>query len=250
MTRIALLIPFYNEEQRFDFKKLTELATKAPMNIHVYLIDDGSTDWLANGLRSHISNNQTINVFVLQSTKNLGKAEAIRYGLCNIKLEEYSYFGFTDADFSSEPDEILRLANISIRSGGNLIFGCREMNDKNQIITSRYRYFQGELFSLITSKVLGHHLRDSQCGLKFIPVNRELKKAISTPFINQWLLDLELLLRLSQEAVIRIEEIPLRKWTHKTGSKVRLQHFISILWSLAYLRKKYGALKDINLVLK
>ena len=77
MTRIALLIPFYNEEGRFDLVKLKELATSSPAYLHTYLIDDGSTDLLSDILISYIRDSGITNISILKSARNLGKAEAL-----------------------------------------------------------------------------------------------------------------------------------------------------------------------------
>lgn len=246
MTRMALLIPFYNEEGRFDLLKLKELATSSPTYLHIYLIDDGSSDSLSDMLTSYIEASGIKNISILKSARNLGKAEALRFGLCNIKLDDLLYIGFTDADFSADPTEILRLAEIALQSKGELILGCRVKTGKNLISTTRFRYLQGELFSRVSSAFLGHHLVDVQCGLKYIPVDERLKSAISLPFMNRWLLDLELLLRLNRDAPIYIQEIHLQKWVHITGSKVRILDVFAISVALVRLRGKYGKLKILK----
>jgi dolichyl-phosphate beta-glucosyltransferase len=250
MTRVALLIPFYNEKDRFDLKQLERLNMNAPKNFYLYLIDDGSTDQFSHELEVFIEKNQYQNIEVIRNEENIGKAEALRFGLNSIQLRKFDYIGFTDADFSADSYEIMRLAKLALRDSKNAILGCRIRNGKNVINTTKYRYFQGQLFRKFSSLLLNHHLSDSQCGLKFFPVSSKLEDALCQPFMNTWLFDLELLLRLNQDSNFVVEEIVLEKWVHISGSKVKIRDSIAIFLTLLKLRVKYGTLKNLEIITK
>jgi dolichyl-phosphate beta-glucosyltransferase len=250
MTRVALLIPFYNEKNRFDLKQLESLTINAPKNLYLYLIDDGSTDQFSHELAVFIEKNQFQNIEVIRNGENIGKAEALRFGLNSIQLRKFDYVGFTDADFSADSYEIIRLAKLAFKDSGNAIFGCRIRNGRNLINTTKYRYLQGQLFRKFSSLLLNHHLSDSQCGLKFFPVSSRLENALRQPFMNTWLFDLELLLRLSRDSNFVVEEIVLEKWVHISGSKVKIRDSIAIFLTLLKLRVKYRTLKNLEIITK
>ena len=248
MTCVALLIPFYNEKHRFDLKQLESLILNAPKNLHLYLIDDGSTDQFSRELAVFIEKNQFQNIEVIRNDQNTGKAEALRFGLNSIQLRRFQYIGFTDADFSADSYEIIRLAKLASKDSENAILGCRIKSGKNIISTTKYRYLQGQLFRILSSLLLNHQLSDSQCGLKFFPVSSKLENALRQPFINTWLFDLELLLRLNQDSNFVVEEIVLDKWVHVSGSKVKIRDSIAIFFTLLKLRAKYGTLKNLDII--
>jgi dolichyl-phosphate beta-glucosyltransferase len=240
MAEIALVIPFFNERSRLKVELLTELSQRAGASLDIYLVDDGSTDGYGSEIRVSASILKLNNVQVISSKINLGKAEAIRFGANKIVLANYKIFGIADADFSANPEEIMRLAEIAMVASDTLVFGARVDIGTNLIETSSFRYAQGLLFNKLVTFILGYKFLDSQCGLKFFPVNTELVHAFERPFINRWLFDLEILLRLNKFEVSSMNEVVLHKWTHTKESKTSFRDLGPILVSLILLRLRYG----------
>jgi dolichyl-phosphate beta-glucosyltransferase len=244
----ALIVPFYNELERFDFHDLEELAKNSQELLDIYLVDDGSTDELPELIKVFISKSQNKNIFLLSTRENLGKANAIRYGFNKIPnlQNRYNFIGFTDADFSSPPSEIIRLAEFNINQRQDIVVGVRISTRENKITTTRYRYFQGKLFTLLVLSILGGNSLDSQCGLKFMKLSEEAISIFENEFMNSWLIDLEILCRLKKLQKVEILEVVLSEWVHKENSKTNLRDLPSVLRSLFRLRFKYGNLKDVK----
>jgi len=243
MTRVGLLIPFYNERLRFPTKYLLELSQNAPEGFHCYLIDDGSTDGLSEVLLTFLTSENLSNVSVIISPKNVGKANAIRFGFGNINLRKFDYVGFTDADFSAKPGEIIRLVEITSTSKKHMIFGARTKVEDNLIVTSRFRFLQGLGFNFLVWKMFGKRFLDLQCGLKFFYVGEHFISGLIEPFTNKWLFELELILRLNQLAALDIQEVVLASWEHVRDSKVSPRDSLGVIFGLFSLRKKYGMLR-------
>lgn len=243
--RIALIIPFYNELKRFDFEALNDLANSSINFLDIYLVDDGSTDELPNLIRPFIIKQKYTNLFLLSTKDNLGKANAIRFGFQAIysPLENYEFIGFTDADFSSPPSEIIRLARLCLEKN-RFVFGARIASIHNSIRTTRFRYIQGQFFTLLVEVILGGKFLDSQCGLKFLKISQEITRVFEEEFINDWLIDLEILCRIQELQIVEIIEEILQEWTHKKDSKTRIFDLPRILISLIKLRTKYGKISD------
>lgn len=239
-TRVGLVIPFYNERCRFPTEYLLELSQIAPEGLHCYLIDDGSTDGLSEMLLDFIISENLSNVSVVPSAKNVGKANAIRFGFESINLGKFDYVGFTDADFSAKPTEIIRLLKIICTSKKHMVFGARIKLENNLIITSRFRYLQGLGYNFLVWKMFGKKFLDLQCGLKFFVVDDQFIKSLIDPFINKWLFDLELVLRLKQLVGLDLQEVVLDSWVHVVDSKVSPRDTFGVLIGLFHLRKKYG----------
>lgn len=239
-TPIALIIPFYNEDSRFDFQAFSELAGISLEYLQIVMVDDGSEDDLAEKIKVFVYQNHITNVNIIKRPTNLGKADAIRFGIQSLESNNFTHVGFTDADFAAPPSEILRLAKIALEDNKNIIVGCRVQTARNQIVTSRFRHWQGQIFTSLTAFILGHSLTDPQCGLKFIPFNEALQMSTNTPFINGWLFDLEILLRMNLRQDIEFLEVILEKWSHVSGSKVTPADTFPVFISVLKLRNRYG----------
>ncbi len=119
-------------------------------------------------------------------------------------------------------------------------------NTINNIETSTYRLAQGNIFSLLVSTILGNRLADSQCGLKFSPIDFASEKSIlQKPFKNQWLLDLEIMMRISKIRRINILEVTLNEWSHRKNSKMFLSDLPDIISSVICLRIRYGRITNV-----
>ena len=102
----AIVIPFYNEERRFDRVRLVELAGDPAVELIV--VDDGSKDRTAE-LLSELEATSDGKVHFLKLDTNRGKGEAVRLGLLRALERGHDTVGFTDADFSTRPGELLGL---------------------------------------------------------------------------------------------------------------------------------------------
>ena len=245
---IALVIPYFEELNRFNFQKLIELSTRGRDLLDIYLIDDGSRDSLSQLISEVIKKNSLLNVFQVASKNNLGKANAIRFGYNSIThlQGKYSYFGFTDADFSTPPAEIIRVANYVLAAGDKFIYGVRIPTGSNLIQTSKFRSTQGKFFTSIVSLILKAPFKDSQCGLKFLRINDKTQEIFSTPFVNRWLVDLEIISRAMSNDEICVTEIVLHEWTHVEQSKTGIRDVPRVAIALLRLRYKYGKMSGIK----
>ena len=246
---IALIIPFYNEVERFDLNKLVELSKISSGLIDIYLINDGSKDDLPEQISSLIQNQQLENVSLITSEKNLGKANAIRFGFNSIPnlITSYKFFGFTDADFSSPPYEIFEVARIACRNEFEFNFGVRVPTKQNIIQTSRFRFLQGRLFSFLVKLVLRSSISDSQCGLKYMKINKNMEEIFQKEFMNRWLIDLEILCRANKLSKIKVCEIILLEWVHVRKSKTKISDLPMVIRGIIKLRFNYGTLRNLEI---
>lgn len=248
LNSIALVIPYFNEINRFETHSLVELSTAGRDILDIYLIDDGSTDTLSKTIAEIVSKKSLTNVYQLASKQNLGKANAIRlgYNLIMDMRKNYSYFAFTDADFSTPPREILRVAKFATKCDSNFVYGARIRINGNSIRTSKFRSTQGKIFTLIVKFLLQAPFKDSQCGLKFLKINDVTNQVFSEPFINSWLVDLEILCRAMSAKEVSVTELVLREWTHYEKSKTGIKDIPKVAGALLKLRFKYGSLSKLR----
>ena len=100
----SIIIPFYNEEKRFDVEKFKNFS-ESHYSVFFCLVNDGSIDGTFALLKELQSQNERINVLDLHP--NRGKAEAIRQGMIHVLgWMDFKYIAFLDADFSA-PAEVI-----------------------------------------------------------------------------------------------------------------------------------------------
>lgn len=171
---------------------------------------------------------------------NLGKAESLRRGLIEaMRDRDNEIIAFTDGDLATPPQEILRFLYHVQKVKRHAYLGVRAKNS-DQVKTTQFRKVQGEIFNGLSKSLLRLDLKDPQCGMKAFRVSRSLRDVVNTPFVNEWLFDLEMLLRLKvTESNFSYKEISLDEWNHKRESKVKISDPIMMLLSLFRLRHTY-----------
>jgi dolichyl-phosphate beta-glucosyltransferase len=232
--KVFLVIPCYNEAARLDFKKFSA----APEYCHFLFVNDGSTDNTLELLRA----NAKENMYILSLEKNSGKAEAVRRGMLHLKsIPAFSgagWAGYWDADISTplyEVDNFLLYAKM-FYPRAQVIFGSRVERMGSVIQRFLHRHLLGRLFVTVVSESFKLTAYDTQCGAKLF--RKELIDLyFSEPFISNWLLDIELLLRMKG---IEIIEYPLKEWRDVRGSKLKLlRTAIEVISGISKLKKKY-----------
>lgn len=240
ISNCCIIIPFYNEEKRFEIPKFERFLHNHP-NIFFCLVNDGSKDGTLSVLKSLKSRHKQIEVLDLQENK--GKAEAIRLGISHVLSQmEFEYSGFLDADFSAPPDVIPFMLNSS--NGASILLGSRIMYLGMNISRKPLRHYVGRIFATMASEILELPIYDTQCGAKIFH-RTIVETAFKEPFITTWLFDLEVIMRIMKEIGWDrfkeiSKEIPLYEWIDKSGSKVKLSYVFRLPFDLLKIRWKYG----------
>ncbi len=236
MSKIAIIIPFYNESNRIDLS-VFDKAFRQYSYYDFLLVDDGSSDDTFQKLSS-FSNHK--NVTVISLTVNSGKAEAIRKGVLN--STDYDYIAYFDADFSTPIDQLKKLIDFALDNKGyKIVMGARIKLIGNGVVRSLKRHYFGRIFAtLISNFILKTPVYDTQCGAKVIDFETA-KIVFEKPFITRWLFDVELLLRLQKSHSLEdvVVEIPLDKWVEMGNTKIKLIEFLSFPFQLIQIYFKY-----------
>ena len=223
-TSTFLVVPCYNEEKRLDRQAFLHLAG-ARADLTILFVDDGSTDNTFLVLEE-IHKKSAGNVLIHRLAHNAGKAEAIRQGMLTALRLDAACIGYTDADLSTPPEELLRMLSIMDTEPADILVGTRVRLPGCQIERKPIRHLLGRAFSTIASIALRTDICDTQCGAKFFFRTAPLEKALATPFISRWAIDVEMLARIFDEREKsnlphNMREIPLRVWREVKGSKLK-----------------------------
>lgn len=243
MAGICIIIPFYNEEKRFEAEKF-KCFYENHSNIFFCLVNDGSNDRTISILTDLQSQCDRITILNLQQNK--GKAEAIRIGVNHMfSSQEFEFIAFLDADFSAPLESIPYMLFAS--PGKSIILGSRIMCLGTNVLRNPFRHYVGRVFATLASEMLNLPIYDTQCGAKIF--SREIAKiAFNKPFVTTWLFDLELIMRIVNDFgwdyfSCNAKEVPLQEWIEKGGSKVKLSYMFRMPFDLLRVRCRYGKVK-------
>ena len=243
LAPIAWVVPCFEEAARLDRVSLFALAEgSAPARL--VLVDDGSRDGTAALLRALAEERPRL-IETLALPQNRGKAEAVRLGMRHALATHAALVGYLDADFSTPPAELVRLAQLMRAADWDVLMGSRVQLLGRRIERSTVRHYAGRAFATAASLSLGLPVYDTQCGAKLFRPTPALASALERPFASRWSFDVELLARLLRPgagiapiAAERIREEPLLVWTDVPGSKLGLRGALRGGWELLRLGLK------------
>lgn len=222
---ITWVVPCFDEEHRLHGNTfLAMLDDIAPLSL--VFVDDGSHDRTLALLHT-IAEKRSDKVDVVSLTQNLGKGEAVRQGLLHALSGTTDIVGYFDADLSTPPTELGRLATLARGGNYDILMGSRVQLLGRSIERNSMRHYVGRVFATCASLCLGLPVYDTQCGAKLFRRTEALSAALLEPFTSRWAFDVELLARLVRPkagiapiAINRIREEPLLAWTDVSGSKL------------------------------
>ena len=238
MQETCIVIPLFNEEKRLDVIRFCDFLQANPC--HFYFVNDGSRDQTLSLLeKMERSFPGKVKVFDLRN--NVGKAEAVRHGvLTALGTRNFTYIGYFDADLATPLEEISFLLNY-LKAGPKIVIGSRVKRLGSKITRTPIRHYLGRIFATVSSLILGIKVYDSQCGAKIFEKDTA-RILFSEPFVSKWLFDLELIYRFKNFDPVDFEndilEAPLRSWTEKEGSKIKLWDLVKVPVELDRIRGK------------
>ncbi len=242
MSKICIVIPFFNEAQRIDKTAFISFL-KNESSFSLMLVDDGSTDTTLLVLES-IQQSFSERIRILSMDKNSGKAEAIRQGMLKAwKWQNFDFFGYMDADLATPLSEASYLVSHFENHSIQFVIGSRIKLFGWNIKRSLKRHYFGRVFATYVDFLFNLSIYDTQCGAKFF-CNCLAQDLFAKPFISKWFFDIELFLRLrdrwdKQQFEERIIEVPLHHWEEKGESKLKLKDFLKTPYELFRISRFY-----------
>jgi dolichyl-phosphate beta-glucosyltransferase len=246
----AIVVPCYNEEQRFPYAAFLEFARKNP-EVLLCFVNDGSKDNTLTVLNT-IQTECPDNICVYSLQQNGGKAEAVRQGMIYIyKNFEINILGFLDADLATKPEEWLQMAKYKeLHPQYGVIVGSRIQRLGANIKRDDSRSLFSSIIKKFIKVILNTPFQDTQCGAKIFQRNL-VPFLFDQPFMTPWLFDVEIFLRLQkkfgkttlQKGVL---EFPLMHWTEVGDSRLKLKHTIKIPMQLMKLHYQYNIAKKFK----
>ena len=208
MKDLLLIIPCYNEENRFRLKEIKTFVEQHD-RIDFCFVNDGSTDGTVACIKKHFLNHE--NCFLISFVENSGKGNAIRKAFLYKEQADYRYYGFIDADLEIPFSQVLLLLE-EIKKG-NFLMVISSRNLRKNLKLRRYRSILSFVMMKVANTLIGFDtdLPDTQCGNKIFR-KEILKICFEEKFLSEWLFDIEVFLRFKKkypEGRNLIQSVPL-----------------------------------------
>lgn len=129
MKDSIVIIPTYNEKENIE--KMIRYVMAMDHDFHILVIDDGSPDG-TGAIVDRLSEEFRDRVFVEHREGKLGLGTAYIHGFKWALKHEYEFVYEMDADFSHNPDDLIRLRQKCL-DGADLAIGSRYISGINVI---------------------------------------------------------------------------------------------------------------------
>ena len=173
MERLVL-IPPYNEKENVE--NIIRAVMSLPIGFHVLIIDDGSPDGTADIVKRLQAETYKDSLFLIERAGKLGLGTAYITGFKWAIEHEYDYVFEMDADFSHNPQDLLKLYDACANEGADVAVGSRYITGVNVVNWPMGRVLMSYCASIYVRMVLGVDIRDTTAG--FVCYRRQVLETI------------------------------------------------------------------------
>jgi dolichol-phosphate mannosyltransferase len=159
-----VIIPTYNEKENIE--AIITAVMNLPLDFHVLIIDDGSPDGTAAIVKDLMSNKYAGKLHIIEREGKLGLGTAYITGFKWAIKHKYDYIFEMDADFSHNPDDLLKLYNACSSEGADVAIGSRYVSGVNVVNWPMGRVLMSYFASKYVRMVLGVKIHDTTAGFK------------------------------------------------------------------------------------
>ncbi len=173
MSNGIIIIPTYNEIENIE--RLIRNIFSLQRKFHILVVDDNSPDRTAEKIRQ--LQTEFFGVLFLEVREGkLGLGSAYIHGFNWALSRDYEYIFEMDADFSHNPNDLIRLYNACARGGADVAIGSRYVTGVNVINWPMSRVLMSWLASKYVRVITGMDIHDTTAG--FVCYRREVLEAI------------------------------------------------------------------------
>ena len=233
MSDKLVVIPTYNEKENIE--KITRKVFSLDGNFHILIVDDGSPDGTADivkGLQAEFP--ERLHLIQRSGKQGLGTAYITAFKRA---LEKgYGYVFEMDADFSHNPDDLIRLYKACAEDGADLSIGSRYCNGVSVINWPIGRVVMCYFASYYVRKVLRIKVYDCTAG--FVCYTRKVLDTIDLDKVKMKGYGFQIEMKYSTYKLgFKIKEVPIIFVDRKEGtSKMSSGIFGEAFWGVIAMR--------------
>ena len=159
-----VIIPTYNEKENIE--AIIKAVMNLPLEFHVLVIDDGSPDGTATIVKDLMATTYQGKLHIIERAGKLGLGTAYITGFKWAIEHKYDYIFEMDADFSHNPDDVLKLYDACANQGADVAIGSRYVSGVNVVNWPMGRVLMSYFASKYVRFVLGVNICDTTAGFK------------------------------------------------------------------------------------
>ena len=159
-----VIIPTYNEKENIE--AIITAVMELPIEYHVLVIDDGSPDGTADIVKDLMTNKFAGKLHIVERSGKLGLGTAYIAGFKWAIEHKYDYIFEMDADFSHNPQDLLKLYDACANQGADVAIGSRYVSGVNVVNWPMGRVLMSYFASKYVRFVLGVNIHDTTAGFK------------------------------------------------------------------------------------
>jgi len=164
MDNKLVIIPTYNEKE--NVAAIIAAVMNLPLDFHVLIIDDGSPDGTAAIVKDLMQTTYNGRLHIIERAGKLGLGTAYITGFKWAIEHKYDYIFEMDADFSHNPDDLLKLYDACANQGADVAIGSRYVSGVNVVNWPMGRVLMSYFASKYVRFVLGVNIHDTTAGFK------------------------------------------------------------------------------------
>jgi dolichol-phosphate mannosyltransferase len=156
-----VIIPTYNEKENIE--KIIRKVFSLPKEFHILIVEDNSPDGTADIVK-RLMKEFPGKLFIEERKGKLGLGTAYIHGFKWALERDYKYINEMDADFSHNPDDLIRLYNAVEKEGYDVSIGSRYIKGVNVVNWPMGRILMSYFASMYVRMITGIPVRDTTAG--------------------------------------------------------------------------------------
>ena len=233
MDKKIVIIPTYNEKENIE--AITRKVFSLEGEFHILVIDDGSPDGTALIVKK-LQEEFPERLHLIERSGKQGLGTAYLTGFRWSLDQGYDYVFEMDADFSHNPDDLLRLYATCAKEGGDLAVGSRYCNGVSVVDWPIGRIIMSYYASAYVRTVLGMKVFDTTAG--FVCYSRKVLETIDLDAIQMKGYGFQIEMKYTAYRLgFKIREVPIIFINRQLGtSKMSSGIFGEAFWGVIKLR--------------
>ncbi len=232
MAKNLVVIPTFNEKENIE--KIIRKVFSLNLNIDILIIDDNSPDQTAEIVKK-LQTEFSERLFLIQRKGKLGLGTAYITGFKWALKNDYQYIMEMDADFSHNPDDLIRLQK-TCEQGADMTIGSRYISGVNVVNWPMGRVIMSYYASAYVRFITRMKIKDTTAG--FVCYKRNVLETIDLDNIKMqgYAFQIELKFKTWKHG-FNIVEIPIIFTERKEGaSKMSGGIFNEAVWGVIKMK--------------